>query len=283
MEILNYLDADSSHSNELIENTGPSIFFLIEQKHYKKVPQWCKYCKSKMDLRKYKPMEGGQCNSSLEVLFVCSNCGWWYYMNHEEIIMDDGDALENIRNDYGILKKYKVDSFHTPTDILRDELIKKPNLIYNINDKKMEQIVGSVFKDFYDCEVIHLGKTGDGGIDLLLVNGNEQTAVQVKRRTKENSTESVTLIREFLGAMILEQKMNGIIVSTADHFTRPAKEAAKKAPEVSSVKAIELLDYSRFTDILKITTPLKKQTWEKYLTKTFYVEYYDDEDTSKIK
>jgi hypothetical protein len=43
----------------------------------------------------------------------------------------------------------------------------------------MEQ---SVFKDYFDCEVIHCGRSHDGGIDLILISADEPTVIQVKPR-----------------------------------------------------------------------------------------------------
>ncbi|MBL0107096.1 MAG: restriction endonuclease [Ignavibacteria bacterium] len=51
-------------------------------------------------------------------------------------------------------------------------------------------------------------------------------AVQVKRREKIDKTESVSTIRDFLGAILLGDYPKGIVVSTADKFTKPAQKSS---------------------------------------------------------
>lgn len=34
----------------------------------------------------------------------------------------------------------------------------------------MEELVASIFRDHYDCEVQVVGKSNDGGVDLILIN-----------------------------------------------------------------------------------------------------------------
>ena len=61
-----------------------------------------------------------------------------------------------------------------------------------------------------------------------------------KKRLIINSSEGVTTIRNLLGTLVLENKTQGIIVSTADHFTLRAQQAAEKSKQKGF--HIELID-----------------------------------------
>ena len=89
-----------------------------------------------------------------------------------------------------------------------------------------------MFSDFYpSCKVIEFGKTRDGGKDGLLIDGNgKHFLIQVKRRTKKNHTEGVDAIRSLIGVAAITDNVDGcIFVSTADHYSSYAEEAAQKA------------------------------------------------------
>ena len=123
--------------------------------------------------------------------------------------------------------------------------------------------MGKVFAEFMDCEVIHLGGPNDNGIDLLLVRGSHEYAVQVKRRATEKS-EAVSGIREFLGAMLLRGSPNGFFVSTAPRFSRQAQTAAKRARDQHLVEFIELVDASRLTSVCQLTARALEPPWQKF-------------------
>lgn len=46
----------------------------------------------------------------------------------------------------------------------------------------MEELVASVFRDFYECEVEVVGKSNDGGVDVIVIDSDNPIMVQVKRR-----------------------------------------------------------------------------------------------------
>jgi restriction endonuclease Mrr len=131
----------------------------------------------------------------------------------------------------------------------------------------MEKLVQSVFREHYSCDVEHVGRSHDGGIDLILVNADSPTVVQVKRRKSLDHIEGVAGIREFLGATILQNGKNCIYVSTSKKFSEPAIEAAQQAIKVGAVESYELFDFDRFCDVLKLTTEVDPAPWKSYLRK----------------
>ncbi|WP_327230951.1 restriction endonuclease [Streptomyces murinus] len=103
-----------------------------------------------------------------------------------------------------------------------------PNLYHSVSPTYLEKLTARVFKEFGNyAEVRHVGRPADGGVDVLLIEDEEHSwLVQVKRRENPTKGESVETIRNLLGTMVLEGKTFGAVVSTADHFTLPAREAA---------------------------------------------------------
>lgn len=79
--------------------------------------------------------------------------------------------------------------------------------------------MGRILAGAHDCEVHQLGYTRDGGIDLILLDGDDQIAVQVKRREDHRKAEPVTGTREFLGAALLASHDDLIYVSNAERFS----------------------------------------------------------------
>ena len=210
-------------------------------------PEWC---------------DGGRYDAQ-DIVKQCKQCGWWKLVCHKETTgMVDGKSIE-ITN--SVLKKYDLSDKKIPIEILQKHLGKTYEDVIHINDKSMEKLVQSVFSEHYNCEVEHIGKSHDGGIDLLLINSDTPTVVQVKRRKKLAYTESVAGIREFIGATILKQSRNCIYVSTCEKFSQPSKKSAKKSIEVGAIDSYELYDFKRFQDILKLTSIVKEQPWEKCL------------------
>lgn len=132
-----------------------------------------------------------------------------------------------------------------------------PNLLHSFNPTHFEKFVADVFRSNYtDAEVLHVGKSHDGGVDVLLIDsGKEQWLIQVKRRGFQKPSEEVKTIRDLLGAMHLEEARIGIVVSTAGRFSRPAREAAIKAGKVRNPMTVRLVDKGMFDKMLDPVLP----------------------------
>lgn len=216
------------------------------------------YCKTKNE---YPDWLYGSFEQS-ETVVQCPICGWWEYKytNSSDAILD-GIRASNVEYSTAILKKYSDDDINVPLSALREYILRKPEIIYRIDAHKMEDLVRSVLKDFYPyCKVISFGKTRDGGKDGLLIDDNgKQFLIQVKRRTTPDSTEGVTGLRELIGVKVLENNVSGcIFVTTADHFSAPAKTYAKQVVQKSVVESFALYDckeFLRITDLVKEKLP----------------------------
>lgn len=234
---------------------------------------WCPFCAKDASVIHNKNTsfyyEFGPRRDMTEDVWQCS-CGWWQirYFSYME---DEPEYGEQEYKDWqsiihsAQLRKFDIGAKDIPIDILRSYLCQHENKIYNINDKKMEELVASVFREHFDCEVRIVGKSHDGGVDLLMIDGKEQTAVQVKRRESPNKTESVKEVRDFLGATLISDSTKSIFVTTADHFSRDAINTRDKIIEKKFVQSFDLLDYRSFMDMLQLHTENPTLIWQKYL------------------
>ena len=86
-----------------------------------------------------------------------------------------------------------------------------------------------------------MGFKKDGCSELILLDSDIPVAVQVKRRL-ERKTESVSAIREFLGAALLRGHRRLIYATTARSYSDEAKTAAQQAVALSLVESYELIN-----------------------------------------
>ena len=204
-----------------------------------------------------------------ESVFQCPRCGWWEYeyRNQSDAIID-GIRASDIEYSSAILRKYNDNAVDVPVAALREYIQKKPEVIYGIDAHKMEELVRSVFSDFYpSCTVKSFGKTRDGGKDGLLIDENgQQFLIQIKRRTKADATEGVIPLREFIGATVLEDGINGcIFVSTADHFSNPAKQYAQDITRKRIVESFDLIDCREFIKMIEVAQESIPDYWNQLL------------------
>lgn len=207
-------------------------------------------------------LQGGSLITS-ENIWACNKCGWWKTRRHVETVGSDMDG-ESFTDQNAVLQKFDLSDIQTPVDELRKYLITNSKDIISVHETSMEKLVQSVFSDYYTCDVEHVGRSNDGGIDLYFVNASKPTVVQVKRRKSLSVTESVSGIREFIGAALLKNSKNLIYVSTCSHFSRESIMAANKAVKNGIVDSYQLYDYQRFIDALNFVADNVEKPWEQH-------------------
>lgn len=228
----------------------------------------CKYCNGQINtvfskgLVDLETIVGVNFHKSEEVI-KCNSCGWWQHKFHSYL---DGDMNRlkdwQIEVSNAILRTFEIGSNLTPIMSLRNYLESNKEKVFEIHHKKMEELVASVFNEHYKCEVKIIGKSSDGGIDLILINSDNPIMVQVKRRTKKNKTVSVKEIRDLLGATLLKGARNCAFVTTADHFSTQAITATNEAIVKDLVTTFELYDFNRFFNILNSLSSIKKSKFQ---------------------
>lgn len=216
----------------------------------------CPYCRAKYERvyeERWEPFRFLICHS-------CLVCGWWWIEREES---EDWGA----RADYAvaILRQFDISDKRLPISTLEMELRRRPHLIRTVHPHVLEKLVESVLRDFFHTEVYLIGKSGDGGVDLLYLDADVPVAIQVKRRRADDVAEGVSLVREFLGAMVLLGIRRGTVVSTARSFTRGAREVAQSAVEKFVVDTFELVDCRKFLDIFRLASKRANYPWEEVL------------------
>lgn len=201
-----------------------------------------------------------------EYVIQCPSCGWWEYKysNCSDAIID-GIRASDVEYSSAILKSYDEDSIDVPVKTLRAYISKNPDAIYKVDAHKMEDLVRSVFSDFFpSCTVKKFGQTRDGGRDGLLIDENgQQFLLSIKRRESPNATESVSTLRDLIGATIIEDNISGcIIVSTADHFSKPAEDYARKVLSKNIITTFDLIDCKEFLKITDLARSKLPIAWE---------------------
>jgi len=107
---------------------------------------------------------------------------------------------------------------------LLDEVQAKPRRVFSTTPKQFEIFVGSVLSSFINCEIYHVGRSRDGGIDLVAVGADQPMMIQVKRRESPNAVEGVDVVRLLFASMFVRGAKNGMLVTTAHRFTKDAND-----------------------------------------------------------
>lgn len=196
----------------------------------------------------------------------CCACGWWEVLESDGGVFFGDVSFEHTLSS-AVLRKFGRSSLGESLHALRVEVLSCTELLYSMEPKKMELFVASVMEGVYDCDVHVCGRSHDGGVDLVLLNSETPTFVQVKRRHEGIKSESVFQVRHLLGATLLKGGSSCAFVTTADHFSREARRAATEAIKRTIVKSYELIDRKRFIEMLRLATPEPKDHWRRVLKK----------------
>ena len=218
------------------------------KKHYYGKRGFCPFCRHNIP----KINDGLHKGISYYDVWSCPICGWWEIEKQEFGIPAAGHPTTQEYNFQAIVRAFDVSDRELPEDILLTHLRKEASILYDIHPRKMEEIVKYVFSSYYSCDVIHCGKSHDGGVDLIMIDSDEPTLIQVKRRQNPDYIESVSAIREFLGALLINRSRKGIFVSTTDHYSKETIKTINMILKEDVVTRFELIDFKKFTAIFNI-------------------------------
>lgn len=188
---------------------------------------------------------------SCEVYFHhCNKCGWWRIIKDVTVSAKVWQLWQFFYGTVGLLKKLDLHNIDVPINEISKYLLAKYEARFSLHPKLFEDVTGQVFKNLgYDAIVT--GYSNDGGIDVILEKQGKQIGVQVKRYKNKIKVDQ---IRELTGALFLSGIPSGIFVTTSDF-----QSGANKVVQKSSNRGmpIELINATRFYDILKLTTESK--------------------------
>jgi len=165
------------------------------------------------------------------ILINCENCRFWEWYRRDCIPSNLGHPDENHLQCASKLRAFEGDLPDVINWELAQYLRRRPNAWCRFTPAGLEQVVADILRANYrEAEVIHVGRPGDGGVDVLLIDSGGPTwLVQVKRRSKPESVESVETLRNLLGAIVLHGTLHGLVVSTADRFSTRTRAAVTTA------------------------------------------------------
>ncbi|MHA4866877.1 restriction endonuclease [Duganella sp. PWIR1] len=189
-------------------------------------------------------------------LYTCPLCGWWHVA--KEIYLFTRNQIWFIEcGAAASLKKFDKVDISLPANDVRQYLMGKYASRYNVNPRRFEEVVSSVFSSCgFRTELTSY--SSDGGIDVILRDTREQPiAVQVKRH---RNTIEVAPIREFIGAMTLNGFTRGAFVTTS-RFSRGGQEIIQNAHGrgltlnlIDAPKFFEHLEIAQVSDFIRYPT-----------------------------
>lgn len=178
-------------------------------------------------------------------LIRCTSCGWWSVIDvikgfcREEGADIRGVDLLHVAK----LKTFHISDMEAPLLELRKYLSGHPEQLRVIAPKALERLMRDCLSEHFECEAQHVGGPGDDGVDILLIHKAEPVLVQVKRREHPSSAESVRTVRELLGALLTEGAYRGIVISTAQRFSRAAIRATTVPTIIRKGYSVTLYNY----------------------------------------
>lgn len=132
------------------------------------------------------------------------------------------------------------------------ELAANPARLYSVHSRDFEIFVGSVLGSFFQCEVFHVGRSRDGGIDLVVIAGPDgPLMVQAKRRRSSLAVEGVEVVKLLFASLASRSSTRGMIVTTAQRFTKDAKEWMSQPALCDYQFSIELVALDRLLSMTK--------------------------------
>lgn len=247
----------------MIHNVGKRDYITnwIEHEFFR--ISFCPFCKTNLHIAdKYEedPDEQKIYVTAHAVVGECSKCGYWQAYFYQEL---GGSGPYGCPGAEWEAHISKLSEF--PDKIpegcyqeLAQYLKINPSFWHTINPTKLEKLVADIFRaNHRDCEVIHVGKPNDGGVDVVFVDsGKNRWMIQVKRRELAKKAEGVSTLRNLLGALLLENSKHGIVVSTSDHFSFWAQKAKNQA--LTTGYTIELVDKGKLKRLIDPLLPNRK-------------------------
>ena len=236
------------------------------QEHDSLVVETCPFCKIPMrrSWQSMRDKDDDDYEYAKFILKFCIKCAYWKFSGIEcsQACMD---APTNIIAS-SVAAKFEKNSPGGCSSELAQFITRNPNYLNEINPNRLETLVADVFKQNHKhCEVRHVGRPGDLGVDVLFID-NEKTKwlIQVKRREHADKPEGFSTLQSILGTLILADSTHGIIVSTSDSFSRPLEKQRGIAQKKGYT--IKLIDKSLLTQMVGSLVP--NTPWKDFFVKS---------------
>ncbi|GAB4514745.1 MAG: hypothetical protein OHK0046_17260 [Anaerolineae bacterium] len=250
---------DSKFGSNLVQNeVRDRLVHYINGSYYIELQAKdnCPYCRHKLAAAVYEDNSEREFGVLLE---HCPNCTYWvwHYFVYAHISRPPSTAIA-YTSFMGKLREFDEKFPEGCAEEIAAWIRRNPKRWHTIQPTRFEQVITDIFRANYtSADVTHVGKPDDGGVDIVYVDADkEKWLIQVKRREKADSSESVSTIRNLLGTLVLEDASRGIVVSTADHFSYQAYAAAHRASERGmTIRLIDRFALDRMLDGVIVDKP----------------------------
>lgn len=195
---------------------------------------------------------------------LCIKCGWWKI---KWLYVDTDNDTYAAKHLFGEVRHYDVSSLDIPVAALRNYLAKNPKHIAHTHPYQFEKLMYECLKvEYTDCEVVHIGGTGDGGIDIKLIRSDKNTfLVQVKRRSDLSKNEGVSVVRELNGVLFREGLSSGMVITSAKDYTSAAREETMIKTPTHKKHIMELRAFDNIVEMLNLPQHEEYKPWRKAL------------------
>lgn len=224
----------------------------------------CPYCRTELGICEY--FEEAETGISVQAridapdlarLWACRHCAYWQWYSVFENRGLHGSAAMSV------LREFDPTIPDGCWIELAQHLRRNEGLWQSLHPTAMERLVAELFRaNFADAEVIHVGRPGDLGTDVLFIDASGvQWLIQVKRRARNGAVEGFETLQKLLGTLALEGQRRGIIASNASHFSFQSRQQAHRASQRGFV--IELLDRGKLDRMVGALLP--QRPWQALL------------------
>ena len=226
----------------------------------------CPYCSVELQVESHETVVGLSDEREAGAIWDCRNCAYWQ-VSSIEYFWNAPIVIDHERAYISKLREFDHDLPEGCAPEIAQWIRRHPQAWQTIDPYRLERLTCDILRaNHEECEVIHVGRPDDGGVDVLFIDADEnQWLVQVKRHANEKDSEGVSTIRNLLGAMVLNRKLHGVVVSTADHFTFRAYEATENAAQVGYT--VRLVDRGKLNRMIGAMLP--DRTWRHVVESLF--------------
>lgn len=203
----------------------------------------CPYCRCALVQRRFEDLARSDARWHYNreyILAFCNRCRHWEFEGSE-----GGSKCMDSSNGVVVSSVSAKFADQLPVEChseLAQQLRRSPDSWHGLSPSTMEHLVASIFRANYShCEVIHVGRPGDCGVDVIFVDSSHtRWLIQVKRRAKPRKAESFSTLQNILGTLALHGERHGIVASCADYFSHQARRERERARRKGFV--VEFLD-----------------------------------------
>lgn len=208
---------------------------------------------------------------------LCEDCGFWKCVHSSSVSSDEYEIP--------FVKRFNYELDVPSISHLSNEIHKNPARISTMNSKKFELFIGSILADYMDCEVYHVGQSGDDGIDLVAILSDNPMLIQVKRRENQDKAESINIVKLLFASAFAKGAKSGMVVTSAKKFSRQAYQWVESPTIKDFGFSLNLISLPSLLSMIgAVAKSNEAKPWEKHfeINKREHREYMRSVSSSKV-